>query len=236
MIRINLLQKKDIKRKKSAIGVPGANLILAVFAIAAVLELGGLYFWYMQVAETAEKTRKASKELGQEKERLEGVIKSKGELDTLRKDVLAQRTVFTALKNSRVGPLNALLFISYTLQRLGTATPEEEYRVLTDLWTPESLKRVAGTNDAEWDPDRVWLTQVGEQANEFIIEGLAKNHEDAMTFLKRLRTGIYFDTVDFISQQRQPDSTFGVPLIQFKLKAFLNFNPAGYMPLPADKA
>ena len=231
MIRINLLSQKDAKRKRSSSG-PGISLgsqaLLGAFFVAVALELGGLYLWYNQATEKDEIARKHVKEIEAEKVRLEDMTKQKGELDSLEKEVAAQRVVFQELQYAKSGPLNMLLFLSYSLQRIDATIPEEEYRVLTDLWTPESLRRAAGTGDAEWNPDNVWLQRVQEAAGEITIEGRARNHEDVMTFMKRLRTAIYFDSVDFVSQQRFVDGDFAVPVIEFKLTALLNYDPRGY--------
>lgn len=234
MIRINLLPQKDQKKGKrpgTPMQAPGSNALLGVFFLCALLELGGLYYWYMLVTESEEGARKHQKELADEKTRLEEIAKQGSELDTLRKDVAAQRVVFAELENGRTGPLNALLFLSYALQRVDTTTAEEEYRVLTDLWTPERLKRT-GSADSEWDPRSVWVQSIAEVDGEVTINGRARNHEDVMTFMKRLRTAIYFDGVDFVSQTKVLSSQLGVELIEFKLSAFLNYDERGYPPTP----
>ena len=233
MIRINLLPQKQQQKRKAAAGPSisfGSKALLGAFFVAVGLELGGLYLWYSQAEAADSAAKKHARELGEEQSRLEAITKQKGEIDTLEVEVASQRAVFDDLKNGKTGPLDMLLFLSYCLQRIDATMPEEEYRVLTDLWTPESLKRVAGTADAEWDPRNVWLTRLSEQSGELTIEGKAKNHEDVMTFMKRLRTGIYFDAVDFVSQQRTVNADLDVPLVEFKLTALLNYDPRGYPP------
>ncbi len=234
MIRINLLPQKDQKKGKrpgTAIQAPGGNALLGVFFLCAFLELGGLYYWYMLVTETEEGAKKHQKELAGEKTRLEEIAKQGSELNILRNDVTAQRVVFSELENGRTGPLNTLLFLSYALQRVDTSTAEEEYLVLTNLWTPEKLKR-SGSADSEWDPRSVWVDSITENEGGLTIDGRARNHEDVMTFMKRLRTAIYIEGVDFVQQSQETSPQLGVELIEFKLSAYLNYDERGYPPTP----
>jgi hypothetical protein len=232
MIRINLLPQKEQKRKKGGPSGPsislGSKALLGAFFVAAVLELGGLYLWYAQASSADEAAKKHLLEIDAEKTRLTEITKQKGELDALEAAVAAQRNVFDVLRYGKTGPLNTLLFLSYALQRIDATMPEEEYRVLTDLWTPESLRRVAGTGDAEWNPDNIWLSNIEEVTGEVSIRGVARNHEDVMTFMKRLRTGVYFDAVDFVEQRRVVQATLEVPLVEFKLTAIVNYDTRGY--------
>lgn len=240
MIKINLLPADQRKKKRSRSGGGAGALkgsgLLAVFGLAVILELGGLYWWYMQQETATAQLSTGHRALKEEKDRLEKVKKKGKELKEFRKKVGAQRVVFAALENGKVGPLHALIYLSYALQKVDATLPEDEYAVLSKHWTTADQKAVAVAGvQAEWDPNRVWLKRFKEAKGEITIEGEAKEHEDVMTFLRRLRSTSYFESIDLVEQSRQTDSEltaqasdFTTPFIAFKLKGILNYDPAGY--------
>jgi Tfp pilus assembly protein PilN len=241
MIKINLLPADQRKKKKGARKGGGASSLkgsglIAVFGVAMILEVGGLMWWQSQQQEASDQMLQAQKPLKEEIERLKKVKKKGAELKKFKKKVEAQRVVFAALENGKVGPLNTLIFLSYALQKVDATLPEEEYAALTKHWTPQDMKQAAAVAvDNEWDPNRVWLKRVKDEKGEIVIEGEAKDHEDVMSFLRRLRTATYFEGIDLVEQQRETVSDltagagdFATPFISFTLKGLLNYDPAGY--------
>ena len=122
------------------------------------------------------------------------------------------------------------------LQKVDATLPEDEYAVLSQHWTPADMKAVAAAGaDSEWDPNRVWLTSFSESRGIVTIRGEAKEHEDVMTFLRRLRTATYFESIDLVKQQQEYGSEltarapeFETPFVSFELQGLLNYDPSGY--------
>ena len=241
MIRINLLPAKDLKRRGRATKrTPGAgpgsggNLGL-VFILILALEVGGLYYWYMQVDEATQSMGSEQKNLEKELAELKKAQTNVGTIDQDEQEMKKQRVVFEELEHGKVGPLNMLLFLSYALSKVDISTmTQEEYAALTDLWAPPGdarKKSVAGSAEEAWEPQAVWLTSVKEVDGAMSIDGQARDHEDVMTFLRRLKTSIYFEGIDLVKQQYARDSLLKEPFVSFKLKCELNYDPRAYPPL-----
>ncbi len=235
MIKINLLPQKEMKRRKRA-SVPGdgGGNIAALFGLVIIMELGGLMYWYSQAEEATAAGAGDMTELQAEKGALNKRLKTINEITDLEEEVGKQRVVFETLEHQKVGPVNSLLFLSFALRRVDAGMQEDEYRVLADLWSPTSANadEDAGLpGEDTWNPDSVWLTGFKQKDNMIEIYGEAKEHEDVMTFLRRMKSSIYFEGIDLISQRVEAKSPLGQTFVSFGFKAFMNFNPREYPPL-----
>ncbi len=230
MIRINLLPAKDTKRKQSkGPSGPGAGPLGTLFIVLLLLELGGMGYWYMQAQSAVETAAaaeaEAKKEVDQFK-KIDGEIKA---LEALDLEMGKQRTVFRALENGKTGPLDMLLFLSYVLRSIDTQLPEDELKDLTDIWGEDRKKN--SMDDKKWSPDRVWIRRLVDTDGAVVIEGAAKDHEDVMTFMRRLRSSVFFEGLDVVQQKVNDKSPLGQSYVEFKLKAELNYDPEGFPPI-----
>ena len=126
-----------------------------------------------------------------------------------------QADLFKELRNATVGPANMLLYLAYML----TTPPLESHaeRVVQEQigW------------DTQWDPDRAWFSSIKEsKARELTISGQAISHHDTDEVLKRIKTSIYFQGVHFVSAKvSKAQNAQASSLVEFKILAFLNYNP-----------
>ena len=235
MIKINLLPAKDMKgrrRKRSKStggGGGGGQGIVVVFLLALVMEVGGLMYWYTLTEESNSSVGQNQGAMQQELSELQTIETELKALETLEGEVAKERVIFAELADGKVGPSNLLLFLSYALRRVDANLPEDEYSVLEIAWRsdPSGLPSSAAIQ-REWNPDTIWLTELKEQNGEMTIAGEAREHRDVMTFLRRLKSGIYFEGVDLMGQEVKQDSPLGIPYVQFQLRCEVNFNPTGY--------
>jgi Tfp pilus assembly protein PilN len=238
MIRINLLAEKDTARRRRAVGPGVGTNIIALFGMVLVLELAGLGYWYMEVEAAADNSSTGQTALRNELSQLETVESLKAKVDKLSNEVEKQQQVFDELRYAKVGPLNALLYISYALRKVDMNMNQHEYQVLSTRWSTDQKGGgegdesdwKAGGNE-EWNPQTIWLQSLTEKDGLVQIEGSAKRHEDVMTFLQRLRTSVYFEGVDLMYQKVHEKSDLGLPYIDFKLQCIFNFYPQGFPPL-----
>ena len=130
MIKINLLppEKKrfgsGLRGRKT--GAPSQTALLAVFALAFLLEVGGLMYWQGITEETLGGMGGEEIQLNEERDRLGSQAIKLKKLKQLRDEVDSQRVVFKVLENGKVGPLHMLMFLSYTLQKVDPNLPEDE--------------------------------------------------------------------------------------------------------------
>ena len=224
MIRVNLLEVKSVRRRKRSSG-SGGNKGLLILGLV-VLELAGLYNWYQGAEDALSQESQAKNMLFQEKQNLEEIQTQITSLNKLSKEVAMQRSVFNKLEHGKVGPMNMLLYLSYSLRRVDMATMSaSEQDILNKNW--KSTRKIDGIQQ-RWDPQRVWLKSVVEEKGLVTITGGAKEHDDVAIFIRRLRTGIYFDGLDLVSQQRSHDDNLKKDYIEFQLQCELNYSPTGY--------
>ncbi len=232
MVKINLLAeagKKRKKRVKISLGDAG-NSIVTGFLALIILEFGGMYYWYMTAEEAAQNANQGMAQLTKEKEEVGAILGKLKDVKKARNKVAKQRLVFEGVDNDKVGPLHTLLFVSYVMQKVDASMPDGEYDALTKVWSQEKNKGMAA-GEEPWNPRTVWLKKLVDKDGQVQIEGSAKNHEDVMAFLRRLKTGVYFEGVDLVFQKKEDDATLGLPYVDFKLIGMLNYNPGGYPPL-----
>lgn len=243
MIRINLFRGKDVRRKRAPSASPGGgggNTIAAVFFLVILVELGGLYYWYMQVADASQQVATGQQALNKQRDDLKAQIAKKEEYKKLEADMKKKRAIFEVLEHGKVGPLHSLLFFSYALRRVHLdSMNQDEYEALGELWridkrsgsgagrTDSGLPGRADPTDA-WNPESVWLTEIKESNGAMTISGQAMSHRDVMVFLDRLKSSIYFEGVDLVNQRVNTKSPLKLDFVEFKLKCELNYDPRQY--------
>ena len=191
-----------------------------------VLELAGMYSWYQGAEEALIQESQAKNMLFQEKQNLEDIQTEITSLNKLSNEVAMQQSVFNKLEHGKVGPMNTLLFLSYSLRRVDMATMSaSEQDILNKHW--RSTRKIDGVQQ-RWDPQRIWLKSVVEKKGLVTITGGAKEHDDVATFMRRLRSGVYFDGLDLVSQKRVHDDNLNKDYIQFKLEYEINYSPTNY--------
>ncbi|HIA04254.1 MAG TPA: hypothetical protein EYN06_03410 [Myxococcales bacterium] len=234
MIRINLLAEKDTKRRRRGGGGAGSSNIMALFGMVLVLEIAGLGFWYMEAETAADNSNTGQAVLRNEVGTLEAVKGLMRKVAKLDSEVNNQQQVFDELDNGKVGPLNALLYLSYALRKVDVKLDRKEYQILLTQWAPgkkDGESEWKAESNQIWNPQTVWLKSIKEKEQFVEIVGSAKRHEDVMTFLQRLRTSTYFEGIDLVYQKVQDKSDLGLPYVDFKLQCLFNFYPKGYPPL-----
>ena len=189
-----------------------------------------MYYWYMTAEEAAQTANQGMAQLSQEKEEVSAILDKLKEVKKARNEVSKQRLVFEGVDDEKVGPLNTLLFVSYVMQKVDATMQDGEYDALNKAWSQEKKPGMAA-GQVPWNPRTIWLKKLTDKDGQVQIEGSAKNHEDVMTFLRRLKTGVYFEHIDLVFQKKEDDLTLGLPYVDFKLIGMLNYNPGGYPPL-----
>ena len=241
MIKINLLPAKEQKRRRRSPsggggGGGGASQnLLVLFMLVLIMELGGLVYWKMQAEASKEAIDAGQKALIDDKGKYERIKAELAQLTALETEVAKQRVVFEELAFGKVGPVNMLLYLSYVLRKVdGDGMNEDEYAVLSDLWSrpggPGAAAAPSGVQE-EWNPSKVWIESLTEANRVLTIKGDAKGHEDVMVFLRRLQSSVYFEGIDLVEQKVDITHTLGIPYVQFTLKAIVNYDPRHYPPL-----
>ncbi|MBM4352959.1 MAG: PilN domain-containing protein [Deltaproteobacteria bacterium] len=212
MIRINLLETAQKKRRKRALpsGAPAIGLYVGLLLLEGFL----LYYWTV----TKEDALAAQTQLTTEaQEKLAGFNKLKEERDELAgkmKNDENQANIFSQLKNANVGPANMLLFLAY---------------VLTTPPLGNHAERVAQEQigwNTQWDPDRAWFTAISQgKDNKVTLIGQSISHHDVDELLHRLRASIYFQGLRFLSAKAGKSDGKSPPVIEFKIEAVLNYDP-----------
>ena len=225
MIRINLLETAGKKRRKKR-ELPTGAPIIAIYVVLLALEGFLLFYWsglkdealaaQMKLTVEAQKKVEGFKQLKTERDELQGKMDEEK----------MQADLFKELRNATVGPGNTLLYLAYML----TTPPLENHaeRVVQEQigW------------DTQWDPDRAWFTTVKEsKERELTISGQAISHHDTDEVLKRIKSSIYFQGVHFVSAKvGKGQGVDAVNLVEFKILAFLNYNPDVGKTTPEEEA
>lgn len=212
MIRINLLESASKKRKKMK--MPTGAPVVALYVLMLVLEVLLLYYWSTikddALAQASVRTAELTKQV-EELKQLKAQIES---LEAEMNEAEQQAAIFENLHNSTVGPANLLIYLSYMLSN----PPLENH-----------AERVAQEQigwDTKWDPDRAWFTEMKEsKEGKMMFVGRAISHYDTDEILRRLKTTVYLQGVHFVSAKVTRADKSGNALIDFKIEAFLNFDP-----------
>ncbi len=210
MIRINLIGiSKGRKRRVGMPDIPNVGVLLFVLLLA--VEGAVLYSWQ---ANAEEKARNVSQKLNRYKHELESLKKTNEQIGKLRKEVkeLKKNTwLFDELTADKIGPVNALSYLSWILQERDEAThPTEELKQM----------EAAGWQ-VGWDANRAWFTSIREAKGEVTISGNAIDHSDVAEVLRRLESSAHFREVRLMFQEVKSIETVAKKYVDFTLKATL---------------
>jgi Tfp pilus assembly protein PilN len=215
MIRVNLIgsARKGGKRKgKGGITLPDIpNVGILLFVLLLVAELAGLYLWQTNAAHAADKLQGKLSikklELTSMQKTKEDLVAIKAETDKLE----AQKKLFDEMFADKVGPVNALTYLSFMLEPRDEAVLAGE-----DLRAMEA----AGWR-VQWDARKAWFTSFREAAGEVTLVGEALDHEDVAEVQRRLEASPYFREMKLVFQERKKDDRLGVDYIEFQVKGSL---------------
>ena len=213
MIRINLLETAEKKRKRRK--MPSGAPVVALYVMLLVLEGLLLYYWSTVKDDALTVQVKQTQEAQAELDDLKKLKEQKDELEKKMKEEEKQATIFDKLRDATVGPSNLLLYFSYVLSTPPLANHAE--RVVQEQigW------------DTRWDPDRAWFGEVKQgKEGKVVITGQAVSHHDTDEVLKRLKTCIYLQNVRFVSAKLKKGDKTGRQLVDFKIDAYVNYDPA----------
>ncbi len=235
MIRINLLGRakgqKGGKRSFSLPRIPNVGLLLALLIL--VIEGAVAFQWSQQAAEDANKLESKARKL---KEEVDDYTKVKTEVEELKHKLEEggkEKLIFDELFAEKVGPSNALTYLSFIL------APRKEAELPGDELKQMEL---AGWR-VNWPGEkaRAWLTSIREREGEVTLVGGAVDHGDVAEVARRLESSAHFRDMKLVSQERRFDNTLGVMFVEFTIRGTLiyllePYKPAGAPPADAPPA
>jgi Tfp pilus assembly protein PilN len=217
MIRINLLPAKDGRRRRTS---SGSQKTGAIILLLVVLELLGMFSWYQDLSDQAQEQNSIAKRADDRVKTLEAKKKKLEEREKSKIELARQNVIFEKMKSEKTGPPEMLKYLSYVL------TKKED-----NLYNREELKAQEASGWASgWNAENLWMTQVVVGANDVILRGHARSHEDVAEFYRRLESGIYFVMIDPVFQKVFSDPDFSeLELVEFEATAMVNYNTDGEM-------
>jgi type IV pilus assembly protein PilN len=213
MIRINLLPIREQRKKREG------QQLLVLFALMLVAQVMGLSIYYKnksaEQSELRKKMETITRRIDNQKKAKERVEKQGLIRDQLRNQVDA----YEQLRSSKAGPANMMMYLAYVL------TPRDRNNQVTlgpgtrsELDVLKSIKW-----NTEWDPHSVWLESLINRGNEVSIKGTALTHDDVAELSRRLESGVFFPGIEPMNQIQKYHRNLGFPLVNFELRAKLNY-------------
>ncbi len=209
-IRINLVGTG--KRRRRRAGMPDIpNIGVLLFVLVLVIEAAVLYSLHASASESAnqvaQRLKKAKHDLELAKKVHGDIIKVKKELTTLE----TQTRLFDVLKAEKIGPVDALHYLSFILQPRDAAVwPREE----------QKLMEAAGWR-VGWDARRAWFTAITQNRWKMKLQGQALAHEDVAEVQRRLESSPYFRNVKLVFQESKHDPELDDGFVDFTINAAL---------------
>ena len=208
MIRINLLGNAKTDKKRGGIKLPSIPNVGLLLALLVLVSEGAVAFkWHeaasIQADKAVQKLALRKLEMAALTQGKQAIIEMKAETDKLS----AQKAVFDELFADKVGPVNALTYLSFILQPRDEATTNAE-----DLKSMEA----AGWRVA-WNAQQAWFTTIHEDKGEVTITGEALEHNDVAEVTRRLESSPYFRNMKLKSQERRRDEKLGRDYISFSI-------------------
>jgi len=213
MIRINLLPIREQRKRRE-----GQQLIV-LFALLLVGQIMGLSTYYKSKSSEQAELRK---EMSAITRRLDNQKKAKERVTSLEedRDVLRQRVAaYEALRSSKAGPSNMMLFLSYVL------TPRDRTNQISlGPGTRSELDVLKSINwNTDWNSHSIWLHSLINRGPNVTLKGYALSHDDVTELAKRLESGVFFPGIEPVNQVQKYDRALGFPLVSFELRATLNY-------------
>lgn len=208
MIRINLLGNAKTDKKRGGLKLPSIPNVGLLLALLVFVSEGAVAFKWHEAASI--QADKAVQKLGIRKTELEALTRGKEEIIAMKAEtdkLTLQKGVFDELFADKVGPVNALTYLSFILQPRDEATTSAD-----DLKSMEA----AGWRVA-WNAQQAWFTSIHEDKGEITITGEALEHNDVAEVTRRLESSPYFRSMKLKTQERKRDEKLGRDYISFTI-------------------
>jgi type IV pilus assembly protein PilN len=211
MIRINLIRSKRSRKAESGqrqLLLMGAGLLATIGCIVAL---------HISASGTLERLNQGNARMQQDIERLKAELGDYDKVKAQREELLKQRKSIEALEAGRTGPV-------YLLRELSEILTPGKGPTFDRVAYEEALRRDPNVGfNASWDTRRAWLEAYEEEDHKVRIRGVAKSHDDAAEFMKRLNSSVFFSNVRLESTQQQTVAGGSVRHITFNLNAEVTY-------------
>ncbi|NUN15307.1 MAG: PilN domain-containing protein [Myxococcales bacterium] len=216
MIRINLLPARTSRKKR------GGKQILILLAVILALEGIALFYWHQSTANSLAYEQAKVKDLEAKVADLNKIKAQIDEREKYKETLIKQNFIFEELKYDKIGPANALIFLSYVL------TKKED-----NIYNVDEIKAQEESGwDVNWDPNRLWLVDFVETEKDVTIIGHATSHDDVTEFYRRLDSSLYFYDIRPDVQEVKYNDEIDVKFVRFTVDAKINYDLEG-IPRPA---
>ena len=207
MIRINLLRNKRSRRVDA-----GQRQLLAM-AASVVLTIAGVVVVHLDASGSLEAVEQENARLQAEVDALKKELGDYDKVKAQREELLKQRKSIEQLEAGRTGPV-------YLLRELSELLTPGKGPTFDRVAYEEALRRDPNVGfNSSWETRRTWLESYEENNKKVRIKGVAKSHDDAAEFMKRLNSSVFFKDVRLDSTVQTMAPTGSVPYVTFNLNA-----------------
>ena len=207
MIRINLLRNKRSRRVDA-----GQRQLLAM-AASVVLTIAGVVVVHLDASGSLEAVEQENARLQAEVDALKKELGDYDKVKAQREELLKQRKSIEQLEAGRTGPV-------YLLRELSELLTPGKGPTFDRVAYEEALRRDPNVGfNSTWETRRTWLESYEENNKKVRIKGVAKSHDDAAEFMKRLNSSVFFKDVRLDSTVQTLAPTGSVPYVTFNLNA-----------------
>jgi type IV pilus assembly protein PilN len=207
MIRINLLRNKRSRRADV-----GHRQLLAM-AASVVVTVGAIAVAHFQASSTLETVVQENTRLQAEIDALKKELGDYDRIKAQREELLKQRKSIEQLEAGRTGPV-------YLLRELSELLTPGKGPTFDRVTYEEALRRDPNVGfNASWETRRAWMDSYEEANKKVKIRGVAKSHDDAAEFMKRLNSSVFFKDVRLENTIQSTAALGSVPHITFNLNA-----------------
>lgn len=207
MIRINLLRNKRSRRTDV-----GHRQLLAM-AASLVVTVGAIAVVHFQASSTLEEIALENSRLQAEIDALKKELGDYDRIKAQREELLKQRKSIEQLEAGRTGPV-------FLLRELSELLTPGKGPTFDRVAYEEALRRDPNVGfNASWETRRAWMESYEEANKKVKIRGVAKSHDDAAEFMKRLNSSVFFKDVRLEDTIQSARTSGAIPHITFNLNA-----------------
>jgi type IV pilus assembly protein PilN len=211
MIRINLLRSKRSRR------VDASQRQLLFMAAGVLAALGTIVVVHVQASSTLDDLNTSNQRLQSDIDRLKAELGDYDKIKAQREELLKQRKSIEALEAGRTGPV-------FLLRELSEILTPGKGPTFDRVAYEEALRRDPNVGfNASWDTRRAWLESYEELDKRVRIKGIAKSHDDAAEFMKRLNSSVFFGAVRIDNSIINMGGAGGVRHITFNINAEVTY-------------
>jgi type IV pilus assembly protein PilN len=211
VIRINLLRSKRSRR------VDASHRQLLFMAAGVLGALAAIVVVHIQASSTLSELQTHNRRVQSDIDRLKAELGDYDKVKAQREELLKQRKSIAALESGRTGPV-------FLLRELSEILTPGKGPTFDRIAYEEALRRDPNVGfNASWDTRRAWLESYEEQDKKVRIKGVAKSHDDAAEFMKRLNSSVFFSGVRLDNSQINPGVAGTVRHVTFNLNAEVTY-------------